>query len=571
MIKKDEHFVAGADFGSDSVRVVILDAADGSIAGSKVAWYPRWKEGRFCEPRKDQFRQHPLDYTESLTAAVRGAVEAADAARTQGGKAHESIATRIRAISIDTTGSTPAFADANGSPLALLPAFAEDPDAMFILWKDHTAVAEADEINALSRGWGGTDFTKYMGGVYSSEWFWAKLLHTLRKNPVVAKAAVTAVEHCDWITAVLTGTTAPEKIKRSRCAAGHKIMWHAEWGGYPPRDFFDRLDPKLSDIRDSLGSETWTSEVSAGSLTPEWAERLGLPSSVIVCVGAYDAHIGAVGGDAAPGTLVKSIGTSTCDVIIGPRPAKGEGEALIGGICGQVDGSVVAGWTGYEAGQSAYGDYYAWYRRLLMWPIEDAVAQGTIDKAASEAIESSLLRRLEEAAASVEPSASSPLALDWVNGRRTPFANQKLAAAISGIKLGTDAPALMRALLEATAYGARAIIEAFEAGGIAIERIMAIGGVARKSVIGMQILADVTGREIQVTAGDQSCAIGAAVFAATAAGLYEDIFEAQKALSAGTARVHKPDPARQALYNSLYQKYRRFGAFIESETEGEDK
>ncbi len=566
MIKSGEHFVIGADFGSDSVRVVILDAANGHVAGQHVVYFPRWKKGMYCNPKENQFRQHPLDYTESLVTAVTAAVKEADAARAAAGT-KEPLIKLIRAISVDTTGSTPVLADRAGTPLALLSEFAEDPDGMFILWKDHTAVAEADEINKLSRTWGGTDFTKYMGGVYSSEWLWSKILHTIRKNPKAANAAYTAVEHCDWITALMTGTVNPDVIKRSRCAAGHKIMWHAEWGGYPPRAFFDKLDPKLSDIRDSLGNETWTTDISAGTLTPEWAKKLGLAESVIVCVGAYDAHIGAVGGDAAPGTMVKSIGTSTCDVIIGPKPAPGEKEHLIGGICGQVDGSVVTGWIGYEAGQSAYGDYYAWFRNLLMWPVNNLVANDPKAKNIDlEKIEKNLLRTLEEAAASIEPKESSVLALDWVNGRRTPFANQNLAAAITGINLGTDAPAIMRSLLESTAFGARAIIECFEAGGIKIEKIMAIGGVARKSKLGMQILADVTNREIEVTAGDQSCAIGGAVFAATAAGLYPDIFSAQKSLSAGTERIHKPDPARVAIYNKLYEKYRSLGTFIEGET-----
>ncbi len=562
MIRPEEHYVAGADFGSDSVRVVLLDAANGAVVGQSVVYYPRWKKGMYCDPRANRFRQHPNDYVESLVEAVTSAIREADTARA--GK--PSIKGLIRAISVDTTGSTPVLADKNGTPLALLPEFAEDPDAMFILWKDHTAVKEADEINELSRTWGGTDFTKYMGGVYSSEWFWAKLLHTIRANSRVKACSYTAVEHCDWITAVMTGTTDPSKIKRSRCAAGHKIMWHKEWGGYPPHEFLDRLDPKLSEIRDSLGTETYTTDVPAGKLTAEWAKKFGLDESVIVCVGAYDAHIGAVGGDAAPGTMVKSIGTSTCDVIIGPKPASGAKESLIGGICGQVDGSVVADWIGYEAGQSAYGDYYAWFRNLVMWPIKNLVANDPDAKVDVEKIEKNVLRELETAAANIEPSVSSVVALDWVNGRRTPFANQKLAAAMSGITLGTDAPMMMRALLEATAYGARAIIETFEEGGIKIEKIMAIGGVARKSKIGMQILADVTNREISVTAGDQSCAIGAAVFAATAAGLYPDLFSAQKALSAGVDRVHRPDPARVAIYNELYAKYRRLGEFIEGET-----
>ncbi|HNY16553.1 MAG TPA: ribulokinase [Treponemataceae bacterium] len=561
MTQKGTAYVLGADFGSDSVRVVILDAADGRVAGQSVVWYPRWKRGLYCSPRENRFRQHPLDYIESLTDAVTGAIRDADS------HAGSGIGRLVRAICVDTTGSTPVLADRAGQPLALTPEFAEDPDAMFILWKDHTAVREADDINALARGWGGTDFTKYMGGVYSSEWFWAKVLHTIRGNARVKACTYTAVEHCDWITALMTGTTDPAKIKRSRCAAGHKIMWHKEWGGYPPHEFFDRLDPKLSAIRDSLGTETWTTDTSAGTLTPEWAKKLGLDESVIVCVGAYDAHIGAVGGDAAPGVLVKSIGTSTCDVIIGPRPAAGKKETLIGGICGQVDGSVVADWIGYEAGQSAYGDYYAWLRNLLSWPLKNLSALDPDAKGIdTEKIEKNLLRALEEAAGKVEPSESSVVALDWINGRRTPYANQKLTAAISGLNLGTDAPTLMRALLESTAFGARSIIETFEKGGIKIEKVMAIGGVARKSKLGMQILADVTNRDIHVTAGDQSCAIGAAVFAATAAGLYPDIFAAQKALSAGTERVHKPDPARVAMYDKLYGKFLKLGNFIEGET-----
>ncbi|NCD34458.1 MAG: ribulokinase [Spartobacteria bacterium] len=559
----DEHFVIGADFGSDSVRVVILDAANGHVAGSHVSYYKRWAKGLYCNAKENRFRQHPRDYIDSLTEAVVAAIHEAD----EKNVVADGIAQKICAISIDTTGSTPCLGDAQGRPLAMLPEFAEDPDAMFILWKDHTSVREAAEINTVSCTWGGTDFTKYMGGVYSSEWFWSKILHAIRHNPEVKSAAVTAFEHCDWICAEITGTTAPETMKRSRCSAGHKMMWHAEWEGYPPHAFFDKLDPKLSAIRDTLGRETWTTDTVAGTLSPSWAKRFGLSESVIVCVGAYDAHIGAVGGDAAPGTLVKSIGTSTCDVIIGPKPAEGEKETLIKGICGQVDGSVVAGWIGYEAGQSAYGDYHAWLRQLLMWPVTHMM---DMTPEAAEKIEKSLLRTLEAAAEKLVPTESSVVALDWINGRRTPFANQNLTAAIAGISLGTDAPAMMRALLESTAFGARAIIEAFEDGGLKIEKVMAIGGVARKSKLGMQILADVTHRDIYVTAGDQSPAIGAAVFAATAAGLYPDVFTAQKALSAGVERIHKPNPDYADIYDILYTKFRKLGAFIEAETKGEE-
>src|SRR5574344_169719 len=571
MSNAGENYVIGADFGSDSVRCVVLDASNGKTAGSEVVYYPRWAKGLYCNPKINQFRQHPLDYTESLTAAIKSALK----------QAGNSVAQKVRAICVDTTGSTPVLADKNGTALALLPQFKDEPDAMFILWKDHTAVEEAAEINKVAHSFKDNDYTKYEGGVYSSEWFWAKILHTIRKNSTVKNASYTAIEHCDWIPAILTGTTAPDKIKRSRCPAGHKVMWNAEWNGYPPTKFFDKFDKKLSEIRNSLGTETYTTDTSCGHLTNEWAEKLGLPESVIVTCGAFDCHIGAIGGDAAPGVLVKSIGTSTCDVIIGPKPAKGKKEKLVKGICGQVDGSVVAGYIGYEAGQSAYGDYYAWLRNLITWPVKHqeafkdcGVTVEGLDRLNVEAYEKNLLRMLENEAAKVTIDIDHPekwlVALDWVNGRRTPFANQKLSASISGINLGTDAPAMMRALLESTAFGARAIIEAFEEGGVKIEKIMAIGGVARKSKLGMQILSDVTNRDIYVTAGDQAPSVGAAAFAAKACGLYPSVFGAQKALSPGVSRVHHPDPKMVAVYNKLYARYLELGAFVESVTDGAD-
>ncbi len=548
-----EHFVLGADFGSDSVRVVILDASNGASMGQCVSYYERWKKGLFCDPKNNQFRQHPDDYTESLTEAIKGALKEAQ-------KTDASCAKKVRGICIDTTGSTPVLADENGTPLALKAEFAQDPDAMFILWKDHTSVSEAEEINTLCRTWGGIDYTTYCGGVYSSEWFWAKILHTIRKNSRVKKSAYTAVEHCDWITAVLTGNTNPATIKRSRCASGHKCLWHASWGGYPSSAFLDKLDPALSKIAQTLGKETWTTEKVQGYLTSQWAKNTGLSEGIPVCVGAYDAHIGAVGGDAEKGVLVKSIGTSTCDIIIGPKPAPGEKEVCIPGICGQVDGSVIDGWIGYEAGQSAYGDYFGWFRNLLMWPYKNL---SSLKEDELEAFEKKILPALEKEAAGIPVKENSLIALDWINGRRTPYADQSLTAAIQGITLGTDAPMMLKALLESAAFGARAIIECFEKGGIKIEKIVAIGGVARKSKIGMQILADVTNREIHVTASDQSPAIGAAVFASVAAGLYGSVFEAQKKLTAGTDRVHKPDPKNHTIYNVLYEKYRKLGSFEE--------
>lgn len=549
----NEHFTLGADFGSDSVRVVILDASNGKVAGSYVSYYKRWEKKLYCNDKINQFRQHPLDYIESLTEAVNKSLEEAN-------KTCKDIKERIRGICIDTTGSTPCLCDKDGMPLSMSEEFKEDPDAMFILWKDHTSVREAEEINRVAHS-NDVDYTKYLGGVYSTEWFWAKALHTIRKNKKVKEKVWTVIEHCDWITALLCGNTNPNTIKRSRCAAGHKCMWHKSWNGYPPREFFDKFDSKLGDIRETLGNETYSTETIEGYLTKEWADKLGLKENILVCVGAYDSHIGAVGGLVDVGVLVKSIGTSTCDVTIGNIPKEGETEKEVKGICGQVDGSVLDGYIGYEAGQSAYGDYYSWFRNLLTWTYKN-MSKNTEEE--NEIFEKKILAELEKEASKIITTEDSPVATDWINGRRTPFANQNLKATIFGMYLGIDAPMFMKMLLESTAYGAKAIIECFEDGGIEIKKIMAIGGVARKSKLGMQILADVTNREIYVTKDDQAPAIGAAVFAAKAYGLYENVFEAQKAISAGIERVHKPIKENVKIYERLYKKYKEIGNFTEN-------
>lgn len=549
----NEHFTLGADFGSDSVRVVILDASNGKVAGSYVSYYKRWEKKLYCNDKINQFRQHPLDYIESLTEAVNKAIEEAN-------KTCKDIKERIRGICIDTTGSTPCLCDKDGMPLSMSEEFKEDPDAMFILWKDHTSVREAEEINRVAHS-NDIDYTKYLGGVYSSEWFWAKTLHIIRKNKKVKEKVWTVIEHCDWITALLCGNTNPNTIKRSRCAAGHKCMWHKSWNGYPPREFFDKFDSKLGDIRETLGNETYSTETIEGYLTKEWANKLGLKENILVCVGAYDSHIGAVGGLVDVGVLVKSIGTSTCDVTIGNLPKKGETEKAVKGICGQVDSSVLDGYIGYEAGQSAYGDYYSWFRNLLTWTYKN-MSKNTEEE--NEIFEKKILAELEKEASKIITTEDSPVATDWINGRRTPFANQNLKATIFGMYLGIDAPMFMKMLLESTAYGAKAIIECFEDGGIEIKKVMAIGGVARKSKLGMQILADVTNREIYVTKDDQAPAIGAAVFAAKAYGLYENVFEAQKSISAGIERVHKPIKENVKIYERLYKKYKEIGNFTEN-------
>ncbi|MDR1058214.1 MAG: ribulokinase [Treponema sp.] len=561
-IAKNEAYVLGLDYGSDSCRAVLIDAFDGSEAGVAVMNYPRWTRGLYCSPAANQFRQHPQDYIDVLEGTVKEAA----------GQAGPEIISKLRGIAIDTTGSTPCAADSTGTPLAMKREFAENPAAMFVLWKDHTAIQEAARINKLAKTWGGVDFTQYEGGIYSTEWFWSKILRVFGEDKGVAEASATFLEHCDWMTALLTGTRTLGGIKRSRCAMGHKAMYHRDYpGSYPAAEFLKRLDPRLVPIRESLGTETFTSDKSAGPLSAEWAARLGLPAGIPVAVGAYDAHMGAVGGGVKAGWLVRVMGTSTCDVIVAPKP---EGkEKLVRGICGQVDGSVVPGMIGYEAGQSSFGDVYAWFRQLLAWPLETLLGTGkfsgaeALDASAREklaaAVSGKILPAIEDAAALVEPGSGGITALDWLNGRRTPDANQALKGIISGLTLGSDAPRVYRALAEATAFGARAIAERFREEGVAIEGIIGVGGVARKSPFVMQILADVLNMPIHVPAGDQSVALGAAMFAAVAAGLYPDIPAAQKQLCAPIEYTYKPNPAAVGVYEKRYGDYKALGAFAE--------
>lgn len=559
MAKQGSGYVVGMDFGTDSVRALIVDAADGREVSTGLSFYGRWRAGKYCNPAANMFRQHPLDYVESLEAALREALASAPAGS----------AARIRAISVDTTGSTPVAVDAGGTPLALLPAFAENPNAMFILWKDHTAIREAEEINRYARVWGGTDFTRFEGGVYSSEWFWAKLLHVLRTDRAVRAEAFSWVEHCDWIPALLAGDTRPHRIKRSRCAAGHKAMWHESFGGLPAEEFLVGLDPLLAGLRGRLYADTFTSDTPAGTLTSEWAERLGLPPGVLVGVGAFDAHMGAVGGEIGPYTLTKIMGTSTCDMII--ASPEEVGDTPVRGICGQVDGSIIPGMIGMEAGQSAFGDVFAWFRDVLLWPVERFIGESPqIDAAVRRQLVQEtgdrLIAELSRAAAEISPGDSGVLALDWLNGRRSPDANQLLRGAITGLNLASDPPRIFRALVEATAFGARMIVERFRTEGVRIDQVIALGGVAKKSPFVMQVVADVLNMPIKVPRSEQTCALGAAMCAAAVAGIYPGIDEAKTAMGNGFEKEYLPVPGSVGIYNTLFDRYSRLARFVEEET-----
>ena len=553
----NEKYVIGLDYGSDSCRAVVVNAATGEEMASAVKYYPRWMEGKYCDPLKNRYRQHPLDYIEGLETTVKEALA----------KCPAGTAEKVVGIAFDTTGSTPVLIDENGLPLALRPEFAENPNAMFILWKDHTAIKEAAEINELAKKWD-IDYTAYEGGIYSSEWVWAKIAHVLREDEAVEKAAYSWIEHCDWLPALITGKTKPEEAYRGRCSAGHKAMWLEEWGGLPSEEFLVALEPKLAGFREHLFEKTHTSDTKVGTLSPEWAKRLGLSEDVAVAVGAFDCHMGAVGAEITPNTFVRVIGTSTCDIMVSSYEEIGD--KLIPGICGQVDGSVIPGMVGLEAGQSGFGDIYAWFKRVLAWPIENILAKSTLidEETKTKLIDETLdqiIPALSEEAAKVPVSESTILAVDWMNGRRTPDASQLVKGTITGLNLASSAPLIFRALVEATAFGSKAIVDRFLENGVRIDSVIGIGGISLKSPFVMQTLADVLNMPIKVAKAEQACAFGSSMFAAVAAGVYPKIEDAQKAMGLGFAKEYLPNAENHALYLALYEKYRKLGNFTEKE------
>ncbi|HCE43404.1 MAG TPA: ribulokinase [Lentisphaeria bacterium] len=552
------NFVIGLDYGSDSVRCLIVDASNGKEIASAVHHYSRWQDGKFCQPVENQFRQHPLDYLEGLEITVRKSLKAAGA----------NVAENIKGISIDTTGSTPIAVDKDGTALALHDEFKNNPHAMFILWKDHTGIKEAEEINNLAHSGKFEDFTKYSGGIYSSEWFWAKVLHTLRADKKVRNAAFSWVEHCDWLPAVLTGDTNPLTLKRGRCSAGHKAMWHESFGGLPSEEFLTGLDPLLKGVRGRLYRDTYTSDSAAGLLSAGWAKKLGLSGNIVVGVGAFDAHMGAVGGQIKPNILSKVMGTSTCDMLIAPMDKVGK--KLIRGICGQVDGSIVPGMLGMEAGQSAFGDIYAWYRNVLMWPLQNALASEVKSESARkkiiDAVHHAVIPELSKSASKLPIGESGIVALDWMNGRRTPDANQALKGAVAGLNLGSDAPRIFRSLVEATAFGSKKIVDRFQDQGVDIKGVIALGGVAKKSPFIMQTVTDVLGMKIKVARSEQACALGAAMFASVVAGIHKSVEKAQDAMGSGFEAEYTPDKVNSAKYAKLYDQYSSLGGFVEKET-----
>jgi L-ribulokinase len=529
-------YALGLDYGTNSVRALIVDVRNGREVGTAIHGYETGEAGIVLDPADPNMaRQNPADYVKGIETSIKRAVAMAR-------KQDKSFDPKdIIGIGIDTTGSTPLPVDREGTPLAMKEEFRKNRNAMAWLWKDHTGHAEAAEITALAS----REHPEYLakcGGTYSSEWFFSKILHCLKADPAVFKAAWSWVECCDYVPAVLTGTTRPESIKRSRCAAGHKAMFNEAWGGLPSKEFLSKLNPKLGALRDRLYDKSYPVDVPAGRLTPAWAKKLGLSAGIPVAVGAFDAHLGAIGSGVRKGKFVKIIGTSTCDVCVWPSD---ENLPDVPGLCGIVDGSVLPGYLGLEAGQSAVGDIFNWF--------VNEIQPGGPRKGSHEV--------LTRKAAKLKPGRSGLLALDWNNGNRTILVDQRLTGLLVGQTLHTRPEEIYRALIEATAFGALTIIKRFEEYGVAIEEVINCGGIAEKNPLVMQIYADVTGKEMKIARSAQTCALGSAMAGAVVAGRanggYATFSEAQAAMTGVKKRTFKPDPKAHAVYVEMYKLYRQ--------------
>ncbi len=524
-------YTIGLDYGTNSVRAIVVDVANGREVGQAVWGYRHGHEGVILSADPNLARQHPGDYVEGAEVVLKRALSAAKRTRKR------FSTDEVIGIGVDTTGSTPLPVDGKGVPLAFQKRFARNPNAMAWLWKDHTGVEEAAEITDLARKMRPQYLAK-CGGTYSSEWFFSKILHCLHTDRKVFDAAWTWVEIADWIPAMLTDTAHPDDLAVSICAAGHKAMYNDAWGGYPDKAFLGKLDRKLGPLAGRLKKRAHAIDHAAGRLTAEWAKKTGLPAGIPVAVGAFDAHLGAVGAGIGPGTLVKIIGTSTCDMMVAPLSRR---LPDIPGLCGIVPHSILPGYYGLEAGQSAVGDIFNWFVNYV---------QPGGPEAGSHA-------QLTRRAAKLKPGESGLLALDWNHGNRTILVDQRLTGLLMGQTLYTTPAEIYRALIEATAFGALTIINRFEEYGVKVRGVVNCGGIAERNRLVMQIYADVTGRPMKVSRSSQSCALGAAIAGAVVAGVHRNFAAAQKAMTSLKTKVFKPDPKALAIYRRLYVLYRQ--------------
>ncbi len=522
----------GLDYGTNSCRALVVNLKTGAELGSAIFSYPSGDMGILTDPSDPNVaRQNPQDYLDGCVSIVRGAITAAAKVDL------DFSVDKVVGIGVDTTGSTVIPVNEAGDPLALADSrFKDNLNAKIWLWKDHTSYQEAEQITALAKSIR-PEYLAKCGGTYSSEWWWSKILHIKNIDSEVFDAAFSFVEHCDWLTAELCGDTNPLTIKRSVCAAGHKAMFNAGWGGLPDKEFLTQLDPALADLRDRLYSEAYASDEKAGELSAEWADKLGLPTGIAVAVGAFDCHMGAVGAGVKIGTLVKILGTSTCDITVADPSV-----ADVPGLCGQVDGSVVPGQIGVEAGQSAVGDIFLW---LVNHVVPESYGKDMGEKFAKLGAEIEKL----------SPGESGLLALDWNNGNRTVLTDVRLSGLLIGQTLQTQAHEIYRAYIEATAFGALTIISRMEEYGVEVNEVVNTGGLSLKNPALMQIYADVIGKPMRVSSVDQTCAMGAALFGAVAAG-YADLETLQERAVSYLDIVYKPIPENQEIYKRLYSLYK---------------
>ncbi len=526
-------YAIGIDFGTNSCRSLLIDLDDGRELGSKVFPYPSGEAGILLDSKDPNVaRQNPQDYIDGLEDTITGAIAQAKAT-----DANFNVE-KVVGIGVDTTGSTVIPVDASGTPLALDSRFADNLNAFVWLWKDHTAHAEAAAITEKAAALR-PEYLAKCGGIYSSEWWWSKIWRLQKTDPEVFRAAHSFVEHCDYIPALLTGSTDPATLKRGVCSAGHKAMYNADWGGLPDKEFLAELDPALADLRDRLYDHAVPANQLAGGLSDHWASKLGLKPGTAVAVGAFDAHMGAVGAGIKEGTLVKILGTSTCDCMVVPNSTD---LADIPGLCGIVDGSVLPDHFGLEAGQSAVGDIFLWFVNHL---VPDSYGKTNDEKFAA----------MEAKLSAQKPGETGLLALDWNNGNRTILVDVRLGGMILGQTLHTEAHEIYRALIEATAFGALTIIKRIEEYGVPVHEVINTGGLAVKNATLMQIYADILGRPLKVSASEQTCAMGAALFGAASSGRVS-LADAQASCCRVRDRVYEPIPENQKVYEKLYALYR---------------
>lgn len=525
-------FAIGVDFGTDSARAILVDVSDGNVVAESSAAYPRWKQRLYCDPSASVYRQHPSDYAEVLESVLTEVV----------GQCPSPV--NIVSIGVDATASSPCLADEHCTPLCLLPQFRDNPDAMFVLWKDHSSLEEAREIEALCAE-SEVNYAAHSGYKCSPEYTWCKVLHVLRRSPELSSAARMYIEETDYITGLLTSCDSPEKLKPSFCAS--KQMWAKAWGGFPPEDFFRKLDPVLVGILAGTPNRCHQSSEIAGMLNAEWTRRLGLREGVVVCVGNCDSCSGAVGAGVRKGRIVLNVGTSASYMAV--MPSEEMGGRIIPGLSGQGEGSILEGYRGYETGLSAFGDIFSWFHNFLCW--DGGTELGD------------MLDRLSAAAAALPLSDKSPVATCHFNGRRAPVTNNSIAAAVSGLRLSTTAPEFFRSLVEGAAFGSKECIDQLVENGVEISQVVAIGGIARKSPFVMQTLSDVLGYPILALDFKESCALGAAIHSAVACGLYPDVLSAQEAMSPRSGKTYEPDASKAAYYARRYGQYKEIAGLAE--------